>query len=247
MISVVVPVYKVEPYLAQCVDSILSQTYQDLEILLIDDGSPDKCPAMCDEYAKKDKRIRVIHQENQGLAEVRNVGIREAKGEYIQYVDSDDWIEPDMLETCYNFMKKYDADIVCFRAIGEYEGGIQGHLGLNYSPRLMDSAEAVSVLFFPHYVDVIAWNKLMKAEILRGIEYPTGKLYEDMYTTYKILANARKILCISNELYHYRKREGSIGSYKFSRSTYDLADAAGKCFNFAISNYTGMVVGGGIQ
>lgn len=239
MISVVVPVYKVEKYLAKCIDSIIAQTYTDLEILLIDDGSPDNCPAICDEYAKKDRRIRVIHQANQGLAEVRNVGIREAKGEYLQFVDSDDWIEPDMIEKCYNYMNAYDADIVCFRSITEYEDGRQIHYGLNYPPRLMESAEALSVLFVPQYVDVLAWNKLMKLKLLRGIEYPIGKLYEDMFTTYKIIARASKILCLSNEFYHYLKRDMSISHYNLSSRTYDLLEATQKCFDFAIKQNEG--------
>ena len=239
MISVVVPVYNVEKYLAKCLESIIAQTYRDIEIVLIDDGSTDESGKICDEYAQRDKRIRVIHQENKGLAEVRNIGIHEARGEYIQFIDSDDWVELDMLETCLDYAEQYNADIVCFRVICEYQGNVQIHSGVSYPPRVMDSAEALSVLFFPQYVDVITCNKLIKSDIFHGIEYPAGKLYEDMYTTYKILGKARKILCISDEFYHYLKRQGSIGSYIFSSTTYDLAEAASKCFEFSINRNNG--------
>ncbi len=114
MISIIVPVYKDEPYLRQCVDSILNQTYRDIEVLLIDDGSPDRCGEICDEFAKKDQRIRVFHTENKGLSAARNLGLREAKGEYIGFVDSDDWIEPDMYEVLLKRMQETGADIsVC--------------------------------------------------------------------------------------------------------------------------------------
>jgi len=111
LISIIVPVYKVEQYLHRCVDSILSQTYDNFELILIDDGSPDGCPAICDEYTKNDSRVHVIHQVNQGLAEVRNVGVKQAHGEYIAFIDSDDFVSPNYIETLYSGVVDYDADI----------------------------------------------------------------------------------------------------------------------------------------
>lgn len=216
LISVIVPAYNVEKYIARCLDSILSQTYTNLEVLLIDDGSTDSTGRICDDYARKDERVRVIHQENQGLAEVRNIGIREAKGEWIQFVDSDDWIEPETIETCYNLALKNDAEIVCFQYVYEYESEEYGSRKTNhgdnryYSDRIMSGEEAFSVVMMPGYVDVLSCNKLIKTDILDGIEYPRGKTAEDLLTTYKIVIKARTVLFTAREFYHYLQQSSSI-------------------------------------
>ena len=119
--SVIVPIYKVEKYLNKCIDSILKQTFQDFELILVDDGSPDKCPKICDEYAKKDKRVRVIHKENAGLVAARNTGIKEAKGDYICYVDGDDWISENLLQTVWSkAVSKYDVEMVVYSAVRQF-------------------------------------------------------------------------------------------------------------------------------
>ncbi|MBQ6972234.1 MAG: glycosyltransferase family 2 protein [Synergistaceae bacterium] len=237
LISVIIPVYNTEKYLAKCVDSVTAQTYNNLEILLIDDGSADSSGKICDDYARKDSRVRVIHQTNKGLAEVRNVGIREAKGEWVLFVDSDDWIAPETIEACLGYAREYDAEIVCFRFVLEYEDGAKRHtVRKHYPPLLMNSREALSIVLFPQsMVDVISCNKLIKSGLLRGIEYPIGRISEDIYTTYKILAKTDRILCVSGEYYHYLRRTGSIGHYSFSPRTYDITDAAQKCYDFALS------------
>ena len=234
LIIVVVPVYNVERYVSKCIDSIIKQTYSNFELILIDDGSPDNSGKICDEYAKIDNRIRVIHQENKGLAEVRNVGIKESKGDFLQFVDSDDWIEPDTLEICINIADKYDADIVCFRAIKAYLDGREVHTsGKKYGIRIMDMPEALSNVFFSKFVDVISWNKLIRTSLLHEITYPRGILYEDMFTTYKIIAKASKVACTDKELYHYLQNPQSIGHYEFSEKTYDLGRAAEECYSFS--------------
>jgi glycosyltransferase involved in cell wall biosynthesis len=163
----------------------------------------------------------VIHQENQGLAEVRNVGLREAKGEWIQFVDSDDWIEPETIETCYNLALKHDAEIVCFQCVLEYEGSEYGKRKANhgdnrsYTDKIMSGEEGFSVVMLPGYIDVFSWNKLAKKSLYDGIEYPRGKIGEDLPTTYKIIIKARTVLYTAREFYHYLQRSSSlIHTYK---------------------------------
>lgn len=235
LVSVVVPVYNVEKYLARCLDSIIAQTYKNLEIILIDDGSTDSGGKICDDYAARDSRIRVIHQENVGLAEVRNVGIREAKGEYLQFVDSDDWVEPELVETCYKLSQEYDADIVTFRGTRNYDNGTFRHAPEPVRPHIiMSGTEALSMIMIPGYLNAASWNKFVKTSLYEGIEYPKGKLYEDLHTVYKYVAKARKVLCTSLELYHYFIRSASISNESFSARTYDLADAINNCYEFVI-------------
>lgn len=238
LVSVIVPAYNVEKYLSRCIDSILAQTYKNLEILLIDDGSTDSTGILCDQYALRDQRIRVIHQENQGLAEVRNIGIREAKGEYIQFVDSDDWIEPSTIETCYKYLQEYDADIVKFGFILDYEDGRKYHLfRISPAPKLMKNPEAVSLIFFRSYICTSSWDKFCKSSLFTGITYPRGKLYEDIYTTYKLVDRAEKVLSINDEFYHYSMRSGSIIHYNFSDKDYSASEATQECVDFITGNH----------
>ncbi|MBQ3652809.1 MAG: glycosyltransferase family 2 protein [Synergistaceae bacterium] len=233
LISVIVPAYNVEKYLARCLNSILAQTYTNLEILIIDDGSTDSTGTISDQYALRDPRIRVIHQENQGLAEVRNVGLREARGEYIQFVDSDDWIDPETIETCYKYLHEYDADIVSFCFIHEYENGKRYHPAEIHSPELMSGAKSLSLIFFQGSIHVASWNKLFRADLFDGVAFPAGRLHEDIYTIYKVLARAEKVLSVSDEFYHYFHRQGSITAV-FSERTYDFASSAQECFDFSM-------------
>ena len=232
-----VPAYNVEKYISRCLDSILSQTYKNLEVILIDDGSTDSTGRICDDYARRDERVRVIHQENQGLAEVRNVGIREAKGEWIQFVDSDDWIEPVTIETCFNYAHEYNADIVSFQYVHETENGkIYSAVKEHKPPEIMTAEKALSVILIPQFIDVAPWNKLVKKECCHGVVYPEGKFYEDTYVTYKVIANAKRVLYITNEFYHYFRRKDSTMGCRFDERNYDLADAAQKCYEGALSH-----------
>lgn len=237
LISVIVPVYNIEKYVAKCIESAISQTYKNIEIILIDDGSEDLSGKICDDYATRDSRIRVIHQRNQGLAEVRNVGLRMANGEYVQFIDGDDWIDPETIETCHRFSKEYDADIVCFRYVHEYEDGRQSYESENYShPSLMNTSDALSAVLLPQYVDISSCNKLIRRKLFSGIEYPLGKTGEDGYTTYKFVAKAKRILVISNVFYHYLKRNGSISRGDFSPHAINSADSAEKYFDFVVAS-----------
>ena len=234
LISVIIPVYNIEKYIARCIESVIAQTYHNLEILLIDDGSTDSSGRICDEYSAKDSRIRVIHQENKGLAEVRNVGLREAKGEWIQFVDGDDWIDPETLQSCYSYAQEYNADIVCFRYVHEYEDGRQDYENNKPSPPvLIGTSDALSAVMLPQYVDVSSCNKLIKSDLFSGITYPSGKTGEDGYTTHKFIAKANRILVISSVFYHYFKRNGSISRSAMSDSISNTAAYAQEYCDFA--------------
>lgn len=206
MISVIVPIYNVECYLRQCIDSILCQTYRDLEIVLIDDGSLDKSGEICDEYAKRDNRIIVFHTENHGLSAARNLGLNEAKGDYIGFVDSDDWIEPDMYERLFQSLNETAADICNSGVKREYlKSGIDGKncSGLFYGP------DAIQILILEQ-IESGVWNKLYKKKCWDNIRFPEGHNYEDIATLYKVFLKINTICCNPKILYHYRMRESSI-------------------------------------
>jgi len=204
LISIVVPVYKVEKYLGRCVESLLAQTYRNVEIILVDDGSPDHCPQMCDDYAAKYEKIHVIHQENKGLSGARNTGIDHAKGELIAFVDSDDLWSPYFLENLYKALKENDADISQCR--WEYMHGdeLKEAYDPNASFECFTGREMLANLYIQtgaYYV--VAWNKLYKKELFDGVRYPEGRIHEDEATTYKLFDKAKKCVFVNNALYGY--------------------------------------------
>ena len=216
LISVVVPVYKVERYLKDCIDSLLAQTYRNLEIILVDDGSPDNCPQICDDLANQNEQIRVIHQHNQGLSEARNSGLKASKGTYIVFIDSDDYIEDTFIEKLYNAIEHSNSDIgVCAFYYTSEDGKKDERLYHDPCPRYicMNAYEAIQDVFsYPNLLGVTAWNKMYKTNLFidNDILYPKGMLHEDEFTTYKLLDNAEKIVYVDEPLYHYRQRGNSI-------------------------------------
>lgn len=222
LISVIVPVYNVKEYLEECLDSICRQTYGNLEIIVIDDGSTDGSGSLCDSYQRKDERIKVIHQSNEGLAQARNQGILHAGGEYLTFVDSDDYIHIQMIENMYNAMKEYGADLVlcshekvrCDRKadITRRNGSIDG------CTEELQGRDCVKLFYSEQCVDmVVAWNKLYRTVYFKDVLFPAGKIHEDEFTTYKILYPLEKCIYLKQSLYFYRQREGSI-----TRKTYEL-------------------------
>ena len=211
LISVIVPIYKVEDYLPKCVESIRNQTHSNLEIILVDDGSPDGCGAICDEFAKKDSRIRVIHKENGGLSDARNVGIEVAKGDYLAFVDSDDWLEPDAFEAMLALAEKYDAKMVC---AGRYnEDGATGTQSKGLCPEkeeFVPGKELVRRIFRWDHLDSAAWDKLYARELFQEIRYPVGRVVEDVPTTYHLVLLAGGAAMLPRPIYHYLCREQSI-------------------------------------
>ena len=219
LISVVVPIYNVEKYLPKCVESICGQTYRNLEIILVDDGSPDQCGKLCDDYAKMDERIKVIHKKNGGLSDARNAGIEVATGKYIGFVDSDDYIHPQMYELLYDSLQKDKTCIaVCaFQSIQESEHVETKVLNSIQAEVISSETERINCFFEKNYEEfTVAWNKLYPMEYFSDIRYPKGKIHEDEFTTYKLLEKAQSISFVREPLYYYVQRGNSIMGEAFN-------------------------------
>lgn len=210
MISIIVPVYNVEKYIRRCVSTLIEQKYSDIEILLIDDGSTDSSGAICDELALIDKRIRVIHKDNGGLSDARNMGIENARGEYIGFVDSDDYIHASMYEVLWENIEKEKADIAyCnFYWIDETETVLEDLVGSKV--QVFEGADILGQIYKLNLPTVIAWNKLYRRELFDSIRYPKGKVHEDEAIIHRLLYICKKIVYIDEKLYYYVKRKGSI-------------------------------------
>lgn len=242
-ISVIVPIYNVEPYLKRAVDSILNQTYQNLEIILVDDGSPDECGKICDDYAKSDNRIKVIHKENGGLSDARNAGLEIASGEYIAFVDSDDYIACDYMETLMHQIVEHDADVsMCSYAVTNsldfdstvFEKHVEavGHDAEHEKDGTIEVCsreQLLSNLYDANHRDatyfIVSWNKLYKASLWKDIRFPKGKIHEDEATTYKIYDIAKKGVYIHKALYGYFSAPGSITRARFNLKRLQWLDA----------------------
>ena len=207
MISIIVPVYNVESYLDECIQSIVSQSYNNWECILINDGSTDKSGEICDTWANKDHRIHVIHQSNQGVSTARNTGIQYAKGEFITFIDSDDWIEPNMYEAMYSVATQQDADIVICGYADEYVKRAEVYNNDNKTV-IYTQDEAIERLIYDNEIRSYLWDKLFRREIL-GDEMPKGRIFEDYAIMPRWFANAKKIVSLHVPLYHYRQRRGS--------------------------------------
>ena len=222
LLSVIVPVYKVEQYLAKCVDSILEQTVKNIEIILVDDGSPDNCGAICDEYAKKDKRVLAIHQKNGGLSAARNAGLKVASGKYIAFVDSDDWIVPEMYEVLCNYAYKFDLDMVkCL--VKEVNDIGEGSLLLpknKVKNEVLTCNERVCgnlKYYFEGVLWTIACNGIYKREIALKVLFPDGLCFEDNYSSGMYLFYAKRIMMIDKPLYYYRINQNGISKSRNKR------------------------------
>ena len=210
LISVIVPVYKVEQYLSRCIDSIIHQTYQNLEIILVDDGSPDRCGKICDEYAKQDSRIRVIHKENGGLSDARNVALDVMTGDYVMFVDSDDWIDPETCETVLHQIIEHQADIVVFGFSGIDSSGKVSKTISRLKGEISKSMGMRSLILNDMSIKNYVWNKIFKSSLFEGIRFPKGFIYEDQGTTYKLFHKADSIFVVPASFYYYYKRSDSI-------------------------------------
>lgn len=229
LVSVIVPIYNVEDYLPKCIDSIICQTYKNIEIILVDDGSPDSCGQICENYKKKDSRIKVIHKENGGLSDARNAGICRAKGSYYVFIDSDDYIHERMIETLVEGVVSTGADIaVCsFKNVKEDEI-IDIHSGINTGSYklISEDIDRLSYFYGDKYTEfTVAWNKIYPASFFKEIKYPKGKIHEDEFTTYKLLELAKKIVYIDVPLYYYVSRSSSIMGEEFSLKRLHRLDA----------------------
>ena len=208
LVSVIVPIYKVEKYLKRCIDSILKQTYTNLQIILVDDGSPDQCGSICDEYALRDDRIIVIHQENRGLAAARNTGLAAVSGEWIAWVDSDDWVESDFIYSMLSEAIANHADIVI---CGHYKDYIRKtvYIGVN-TKQYLSTKQAIPMLLQDNEIRNYMWDKLWRAELFRTIRFPEGQTFEDIAVCYKLFLKAQSIVILPEPYYHYTMRKDSI-------------------------------------
>ena len=213
LLTVIVPVYNVEKYIHRCVESILAQTYKNLQIILVDDGSPDNCGAICDEYTKKDSRIIAVHQENEGLSGARNSGMLFAKGEYIAFVDSDDWIHPQMYEKMMDALKRDNLDIVrvavCETDGKEYKKNILPSPDL--ANRVLEG-DTIFALYFKEFLCKVVWNAVYKREIVEGILSPERCQFEDNYVSGRYLYRAKRMMILDTPLYYYWMNPNGISN-----------------------------------
>ena len=207
LVSIIVPVYKVEQYLKRCMDSILNQTYKNIEVILVNDGSPDNCPALCDEYAKIDSRIRVIHKENGGLSSARNVALGTVKGDYVFFVDSDDWLALDTLEVLNEYLEK-DYDMISFQRTYLIEEKVVEKGEKN--PKDMDVSQYIDASFLGRY-DFFVTTKIFKTEVFNNVRFLEGRNYEDLEIMHRLFLNMKKVVGLDYFLYYYWKgNEGAI-------------------------------------
>lgn len=224
IISVVVPVYNVEKYLARCIESIMNQSFNDLEIILVDDGSQDKSGNICDNYAKYDKRIKVIHKQNAGLSDARNKGIEIATGEWIGFVDSDDYIEPNMYLELYNLVVQYEADIaIC--GVCDCYANKKVFQTTHISEFSCSGIEALRLTLEGKLLAGTVCNKLIHCRLLKNARFLIGKTYEDAFFTPELLLNAKKVACTTRSLYNYWHRADSITTRTFSSRRCDIIEA----------------------
>ena len=238
LISVIVPVYNVEAYLPRCVESILAQTYGNLEIILVDDGTKDASDKICDEYAAKDPRIKVIHKENGGLSSARNAGIDIARGEHLAFVDSDDWIEPETYETMLNLALKYDAKMVCG---GRYDvDSVTGAKTVGLCPKkeeVISGVEMLGRVFLWDQCDSAAWDKLYHRSVFADIRYPHGLICEDVAIFYRLIALTDKVVLCDRPFYNYYHRENSITTAKVSDKTFHFQQHTDMIYPYVQKNH----------
>lgn len=231
LISVVIPVYNVEKYLNRCIDSVLKQTYKNIEIILIDDGSTDRSGKICDEYNKKDNRIIVIHQKNQGLSSARNNGLMKLKGKFVCFIDSDDFVETDYIESMYNNLIDNKVDMACCGYAYFYENGKIEEINYGNIEKKYSKDEAQEYLNIIGYFNVATWNKLYKIELFDNIKFPINKKSEDWFIMYKLIDKCANGIYYSSKVkYLYFQRNGSIT--KSNNVNFDCIDAARQALEY---------------
>lgn len=237
MISIIVPIYNSDRYLRQCLESIQNQTFQDFEVILINDGSSDNSQSICEEFTANDDRFKLINQENKGIAETRNIGIQNCKRPYLTFVDSDDWLELDMLELLYSNSIKENADIAC---CGYYIDKPNKSIPVWHqgNKEIWEKKEALSKLLINKEMKDYPWAKLYKKDLFDGITFPHGKYFEDIFVMYKIFLKSNKVIKINQSKSHYREHNSSITSDKTTclEKELDLFEAVYDLYLFAKNN-----------
>ncbi|MDD7738629.1 MAG: glycosyltransferase [Fusicatenibacter sp.] len=253
LISVVIPVYNIQEYVDDCIESVVHQTYQNLEIIIVDDGSIDQSGKKCDAWAGKDPRIQVIHQKNGGLSEARNTGMKYVSGNYVGFVDGDDVIFPEMYQKLLDNMRETSAQISCCELKRDTNFSLNQSLKtLDGYPiedleeqkkkrRVLSGRDAMQALVYENHFQVTVWNKLYHKSILDGISFEKGKYHEDEFWTYQVVARAERIVVLDEELYGYRLRENSITTQQYSLKHLDLLEARAKRLAFLEQNYPELI------
>ena len=233
LISVIVPIYNVVNYLDKCIESILNQTYSELEIILVNDGSTDSSLEKCNNFQKKDCRIKVLNKKNGGLSDARNYGIYNSQGKYLAFIDSDDYIEKDMIEKLYCAIKKTEADMAICGFFESYSNQIQKK-GIVDQCKVFSTEEAIKNItdLYP-----MAWNKLYKKELFADIRYPVGKYHEDTFVIFQLFEKCSKIVAINDCLYYYIRRKNTISKSDFQVKHLDLIKAWKYNYQFVCDRY----------
>lgn len=236
-ISIIVPIYNVEKYLNKCIKSILSQEFKDFEVILVNDGSPDNCSEICDDYLLIDNRVKVIHKANGGLSSARNAGLEIAKGDYIGFVDSDDWISKDMYKVLYNLCLENDCEIAecCYKKVYSEENIEE--MKVEYDTKILSNLEVLEEMYKGGFAgSTVSWNKLYKKELFKDVRFPQGKLNEDQFTTYKLYYKSKNIVAINRCMYYYYQSNESITRGEFSIKRLDAIEALEDTRNFYKEN-----------
>ena len=236
LISVIVPIYKVESYLERCINSIIKQTYKNIEIILVDDGSPDKCPEICDQYAKKDKRILVIHKKNGGLSDARNAGLEVMNGEFVTFIDSDDYVEEDYVEYLYYLIKKYNAkmSICSYKAIYDSGAIITQENNKEYS---LGCSKTLEKMLYQEDFNVSTWAKMYSSKLFDDIRFPKGKIFEDTLTTPRLVIKCENIAIGLISKYNYMIRCDSILTKEFNYQKLTLINAYNEIGEIVLKRY----------
>lgn len=245
-VSVVVPVYKVEAYLSRCVDSIRNQTYPSLQIILVNDGSPDRCGEICEEYRQQDSRIEVIHKENGGLSDARNYGMAAVKGEYTLFVDSDDWLALDLIETLVQMSKKQAADVVQANFYYAYEHQHIPAYQTKEKETVLDHNELMGALVANEWVKNFAWGKLYRTKLIRDIPFKVGVLFEDVFWQHQVLQRVHCYAMVHRPLIYYYQREDSIVA-SYSIRNLDMIQGLKERHQFLETYYPSLVPASYVQ
>ena len=238
LVSVVLPIYNVEKYLAFCIDSVIEQTYQNIEIILVDDGSTDTCPQICDQYKEKDNRIKVIHKKNGGLSDARNEGLKNAKGKYICFIDSDDFIAPNYITTLYRLIKKYQTDIAVCNFKRVQDSNFPAKQDEKIEEKVYTGKEMIENIYRKsiYQQTIVTWNKMYNIDLFRNIKFPYGKQHEDEFTTHLLYYISAKVVMTSEVLYYYRYVPTSIMNQSFKMKRLDGIEALEERMKFFLEH-----------
>jgi glycosyltransferase involved in cell wall biosynthesis len=244
LVSVIVPVYNVEKYVSRCVDSLLKQSYLNVEIVLVDDGSTDNSGLICDEYAKKDKRVKVIHRNNGGLSAARNVGIKKSLGEYLAFVDGDDYVSNDFVSFLMKLLTQNGGDVAQCGHFIQYSEKRKVEKNSNHETIVLNRVQAIESLCYNGEYDVTAWNKLYKRSVFNNVSFPVGMLYEDTATSYRLAENADRFVVSMEPKYFYVQRYDSIANgTNFNNNKYQFIKVGDDMASYVEKKYPSLYRG----